>query len=146
MSSDEFKLDRQRTARMGLGEAVFCENKTAAQVEAILDSLNSDPVPTLFTRLAPAAIDQLPAHLRDNLDYDESSQTAFFQFEASAPSRPGSVAIVTAGTSDAAPAREAARTLTFNQVGWTTFFDVGVAGLWRLLERVDDIKNVIKSS
>ena len=141
MSSDEFKLDKQRGARTGLGEAVFCQNKTVSQITAILESVDSDATPTLFTRLTTSTIDQLSAHLRGKLDYDAPSQTAFYRFDSSRPSRPGSVAIVTAGTSDAAPAREAERTLTFNHFRSTRFFDVGVAGLWRLLERVDEIRD-----
>jgi NCAIR mutase (PurE)-related protein len=46
--------------------------------------------------------------------------------------RPAPVGIVAAGTSDAAVAREAARTLEFNGVASSLFIDVGVAGLWRL--------------
>jgi NCAIR mutase (PurE)-related protein len=55
------------------------------------------------------------------------------------PPRDGSVAVVTAGTSDIPVAAEACRTLEFLGVKATCIVDVGVAGLWRLLERVDEI-------
>ena len=53
---------------------------------------------------------------------------------------PPKIAVVTAGTSDSKVAREALRTLEFNGLAATRIFDVGVAGLWRLLERVEEIR------
>ena len=50
------------------------------------------------------------------------------------------VAVVAAGTSDAGVAREALRTLEFNGFGAKAIFDVGVAGIWRLMERVEEIR------
>ena len=73
------------------------------------------------------------------MNYDPVSETGFFQF-AQTPRNSGRVAIVTAGTSDARIAREASRTLAFNGEAATLFFDVGVAGLWRLSSRLDEIK------
>ena len=55
-------------------------------------------------------------------------------------SRPGRVAVVAAGTSDASVAAEAARTLTFSGVECQVIVDVGVAGLWRLEARLDEIR------
>jgi NCAIR mutase (PurE)-related protein len=50
------------------------------------------------------------------------------------------VAIVAGGTSDARVAREASRTLAFEGEEATLVVDVGVAGLWRLMERIDEIR------
>jgi NCAIR mutase (PurE)-related protein len=50
------------------------------------------------------------------------------------------IAIVTAGTSDVPVAREALRTLRYNGMNATTVFDVGVAGIWRLLDRIEEIR------
>jgi NCAIR mutase (PurE)-related protein len=50
------------------------------------------------------------------------------------------VAVVCAGTSDVAVAREAARTLRYYGEGAVEISDVGVAGLWRLLERIEEIR------
>ena len=49
------------------------------------------------------------------------------------------VAVVTAGTSDVPVAREAVRTLEFNGVACKEVYDVGVAGLWRLMDRVEEL-------
>ena len=53
---------------------------------------------------------------------------------------PARIAIVAAGTSDASAAREALRTLAFEGEAATLIIDVGVAGLWRLAERIDEIR------
>lgn len=134
--SGEVKLDLARAQRIGFGEAVFCADKSVAQIDAVLDAAGGAEM--LITRLAPAKFAALKAAHRDVIDYDDVSETGFFQ------ARPGpgvadSVAIVAAGTSDARVAREAARTLEFNGVRPSLIVDVGVAGLWRLTERMEEI-------
>lgn len=52
----------------------------------------------------------------------------------------GGPAVVSAGTSDAPVCLEAARTLEFHGIGCELIQDVGVTGLWRLTERIDDIR------
>jgi NCAIR mutase (PurE)-related protein len=80
----------------------------------------------------------LPEVWRQGLDYDPVSATAYFG--APLPcSGPAQVAIVTAGTSDVPVAREALRTLAFQGRPARLIADVGVAGLWRLLQRVDEL-------
>ncbi len=132
----EFVLDEERTARLGFGEAVFCAGKSPAQIAAILDAAAG---PLLLTRLDPARFDALPAAPRAGLDYHPASATAFSGDPA--PLRPAAgIAVVTAGTSDVPVAQEALRTLRFN--GWDAplVADVGVAGLWRLMRRLDELR------
>ena len=132
----EFVLDEARTARIGLGEAVFCAGKSPAQIAAILDHAQ---VPMLLTRLDPDRFAALPVGQQADLDYDPVSGTAFFG--AAAPvDGPAAVAVVTAGTSDVPVAREAVRTLRFAGRDAVLVADVGVAGLWRLLRRVDELR------
>ena len=134
----EFVLDEARAQRIGFGEAVFCAGKTASQIGAILQRAQA---PLLLTRLDPERFAALPAAARDRLDYDPLSGTAFSG--AAEPVRgPARVAIVTAGTSDLAVAREAARTLRFNGHDATLVADVGVAGLWRLMRRLDELRRM----
>ena len=134
----DFRLDLDRQARIGLDEAMFCAGKTAGQIAGILASLDPDAA-MLLTRLDPDKADALPAGLRGRLDYDALSRTAVFG--AARPLRPGGeVAIVMAGTSDIPMGREAARTLAFNGQPHRDFTDVGVAGLWRLLDRIEEIR------
>jgi hypothetical protein len=124
---DDVLLDLGREQRIGLPEAIFCERKSPAQLTAILEAA---PSRLLLTRLSPEQHAGLPAVL----DYDPVSHTAFLG-DCPEPAGPARVAIVTAGSSDLAIAAEAQRTLRFHGVASERFVDVGVAGLWRLLER-----------
>ncbi len=138
MSGQDIVFDYARTARIGLGEAVFCEGKTAEQIAAILEGAHERGVALLLTRLDGEQMKRLPAALSAAIDYCPLSRTGFF-----GPLRPDPVAnlvaIVAAGTADAPVAREAARTLRHGGAEATLIADVGVAGLWRLMERIAEI-------
>lgn len=137
MSSDDFRFDIDREQRIGLPEAVFAEGKSTEQLAAVIRGAEERTTPLLLTRLREPAHAALPADVQKVLDYDPASATAFCgTVPEPAPPR---VAVVTAGTVDLPPAREAARTLAFHGEGATLFADIGVAGLWRLLERKDEI-------
>lgn len=110
-----------------------------AQISSALTTVASRDRSILLTHLdieKHAALD--PTH-RDDIDYDPVSRTGFFQ-HVEQELVPRQVAVVAAGTSDSGPACEAIRTLQFNGIGATVVFDVGVAGLWRLLKRVEDLR------
>ena len=132
----DFVLDEARAERIGFGEAVYCAGKSVAQIAAILSRAQA---PMLLTRLDAAQFGELPAAQRERLDYDPYSRTAFSG--APAPiEAPARVAIVTAGTSDLSAAHEAERTLRFNGQDAVMIADVGVAGLWRLMQRLDALR------
>ncbi|WP_158746343.1 nickel pincer cofactor biosynthesis protein LarB [Acidisphaera sp. L21] len=136
MSGPEFVLDEMRTTRLGFGEAMFCAGKSPAQIAAILESLRA---PMLLTRLDPGRFAALPPGQQAALDYDPVSQTAF----SGAPNPSmglAEIAVVTAGTSDVPVALEAVRTLAFQGRRAEVIADVGVAGLWRLLRRVEELR------
>ncbi len=136
MTQPEFVLDEARSARLGFGEAMFCAGKSAAQIADILRSLRT---PMLLTRLDPQRFAALPAGQQEALDYDSVSQTAFFGAPQPVTGA-AEVAVVTAGTSDVPVALEAVRTLAFQGRRAELIADVGVAGLWRLLRRVEDLR------
>ncbi|MEJ8571490.1 nickel pincer cofactor biosynthesis protein LarB [Microbaculum marinum] len=138
MTRKEIRLDFERDSRLGFGEAALCAQKTVPQIEEILRQADDARVPFLLTRLDPEKHERLSAAWRERLDYHPQSRTGFLGFASAARGTPD-VAVVTAGTSDAGPAHEALRTLEFNQIATTPIFDVGVAGIWRLMERVDEI-------
>jgi pyridinium-3,5-biscarboxylic acid mononucleotide synthase len=137
--TNEFKLDFQRADRIGLDEAVFCEGKTADQIAAIIDEARTHARNLLLTRLDSAKFDALTGRHRAALDFDPLSRTGIFG-EAHPSRAAAPVALVMAGTSDLPMGREAARTLLFAGQPYQEFTDIGVAGLWRLLERIEDIK------
>lgn len=138
MSDDQIKLDWERRRRLGFDEAVFCTGKSTAQISTILDQVAAAEERMLLTRLDAAGFTDLPDIHRNALDYDPISHTAFFGHptQVTAPR----AAVVTAGSSDVPVAAEAVRTLAFNGIGALAIHDVGVAGLWRLIERIDEIK------
>lgn len=137
MPSD-YVFDRSRGERIGLDEAVFCLHKTPRQIADALSHARAQGARMLFTRLAPEKAELIAEELRGGLDYDPASHTAILG-GVPALRTPARIAIVTAGTSDGLVAREAARTLSYYGEGSDIFADIGVAGLWRLLERRDAI-------
>ena len=133
----EFVLDEQRASRVGFGEAVYCAGKSVAQIAAILEAAQA---PMLLTRLDPGCFAGLPADAQARLEYDPVSRTAFSGDPQPLGGECG-IAIVTAGTSDLPVAREAERTLRFNGHDATLVADVGVAGLWRLMRRLEMLRS-----
>jgi pyridinium-3,5-biscarboxylic acid mononucleotide synthase len=93
----------------------------------------------LLTRLDRSKCEALLARHGAELEYASLSRTAIL-----GDSHPtlliAPVAIVMAGTSDLPVGREAARTLSFAGHPYREYTDIGVAGLWRLLERIEDIR------
>lgn len=139
--SAEFVFDAERQHRIGLPEAVYAAGKTPEQIAALLDAAAARAAPLLLTRLDAAAYAALPAALRQRLDHDARSATAIFGAPP-APARPARIAVVTAGTTDLPVAAEAIRTLGFHGEAALPVADVGVAGLWRLLARVDELRRM----
>ncbi|MCP5149709.1 MAG: nickel pincer cofactor biosynthesis protein LarB [Ectothiorhodospiraceae bacterium] len=138
---NDFTPDHQRTERLGFDEAIYCLAKSAGQIEAIVRHAHDRGARLLLTRLEATKHAALGADLHPHLDYDPISATAWLG--ATPPtSGAGRVGIVTAGTSDTPIAREAARTLQYYGVEPTLVNDVGVAGLWRLMERVETLREL----
>jgi NCAIR mutase (PurE)-related protein len=137
--SSDIKLDFDRGQRIGLEEAIFCEGKTADHIVEILTQAKSKQQSFLLTRLNRETNATITEIQNFDLDYDELSQTAIFG-QAHDSRDENRVAIISAGTSDAGVAREAARTLRYYGHAPREVADVGVAGLWRLMERLSDIQ------
>jgi NCAIR mutase (PurE)-related protein len=139
MSASDVVFDFARAERIGIDEAVLCAGKSLGQIVTILEQARARRAGLLLTRLSEEKRAALPAELVSDIDYCDLSCTGFF-----GPLRPvtstGQVAIVSAGTSDAPVAREAARSLRHAGIQATVIADVGVAGLWRLMERIEEIR------
>jgi NCAIR mutase (PurE)-related protein len=134
-----FVWDKDRKSRTGVAEAIFCVNKNLDDLCDIIQFNLSNKTAVLLTRLAPVQWLALPKELSEALDYDECSHTATLNFDHNTAKHSG-VCIVTAGTSDLLVAKEAQRTLSFNGFEAPIYADIGVAGLWRLLDKIDDIR------
>ena len=132
-------FDFERQNRIGLSEAVFCAGKSAPQISEIIGQARARSHPLLLTRLAAEMLQALSDEDRAGLDYDPPSRTAILG-PWQAPDGESQVAVVTAGTSDVPVAREAIRTLAFHGLTATPINDVGVAGLWRILAREEELR------
>lgn len=139
MADNGIVLDFDRQRRLGFDEAMLCGDKAPESIVAILEQVAARGATMLLTRLTPETLDALPVGLRATLDYDAMSRTAIFGKPA-APILTGEVAVIGAGTSDLRVCREAVRTLAYHGVVASEIVDVGVAGLWRLLDRLPEIQ------
>ena len=137
MLMDNFILDFHRASRTGLEEAIFCSDKAVIEIEKIVDSARDKGIRLLLTRLLPEQW-KVIGDVRKDLDYDDISQTAILG-KLNRTSQLKAFCIVTAGSSDRKVAQEAARTLNYYGYQCPMFCDLGVAGLWRLTERIDEI-------
>lgn len=138
MVDKEVQFDFSRRARIGLGEAVLCEGKSVDQIEHIVATVSDRGHTLLLTRLSSEAHSALGHRIRDAMDFDPVSRTAIYgPFQP--PSGPAEVAVVSAGTSDVAVVQEASRTLAFHGAPADIIMDIGVAGLWRVLERHEQL-------
>lgn len=134
MSERDVRLDFARPERLGFDEAILCARKSDAQLARIMDELLERDVSALMTRLTIDVVTGFAKRHEARLDYCSTSMTGYFNW--SAPEQPAlaPVAVVSAGTSDMPQAAEVLRTLAYFGVPTERFLDVGVAGLWRLLQ------------
>ncbi|MBR3663784.1 MAG: nickel pincer cofactor biosynthesis protein LarB [Desulfovibrio sp.] len=131
-------FDHGRAARIGLPEAVFCEGKSFEAICELLERFGPKGERSiLFTRLASDIFARVPEKISAGYDYDAVSRTAYAS--GLAPKKTATVAIVSAGTADAFVSHEAARTLSYLGIPFELFEDCGVAGLWRLTEKLEAI-------
>lgn len=127
-------IDHHRAVRQGAGEVVYGAGKTAEQIAGICAHLAAAGEENiLITRMSPDKAEYVRKAVP--LDYDPMSQVG-----VAAPKkieRVGNIAIATGGTSDMPVAEEAARTAEALGSRVTRLYDVGVAGLHRLLSHLD---------
>jgi NCAIR mutase (PurE)-related protein len=132
---DVATIDHHRALRVGLPEVILGESKTAAQVATIARKL-ARKGPLLVTRLAPDKAAPARRAVK-GAAYDPVSRT-LRRGRMDVPAR-GPVAVCCAGTSDIPVCEEAAVTLDVMGVEVLRVYDVGVAGLHRVLARRDDL-------
>ena len=133
------KVDLHRSLRKNFPEVIFGEGKTPAQVAQIAVKILERDGCLLVTRITKAHARALRQKLKQAV-YHETARCVTWEKKA-LPRRGGSIAVVAAGTSDLPVAEEAAVTAEImgNQV--VRIYDVGVAGLHRLLARIDTIQS-----
>ena len=137
-------VDHHRAIRTGYPEVIFCEGKTENQVIEIAKRIHSQQSRVLATRVSVNIAEQLIDHF--NLaEYDEVARTVFIPGVETIKSI-GQVLVVSAGTSDLSVAREASVTAHAMGSHVESIYDVGVAGIHRLLayrEKLNSAKVVV---
>ncbi len=131
----EFEFDWHRQQRTGVAEAVLCEGKTVEQIKSILAQANQRQASLLLTRLSLAAMRECSENFT-NLESHDASETAVLNNGLPALAVSDCL-IVTAGSSDMKVAHEARQTLLYNGLDVPIIADCGVAGLWRLTDKLE---------
>lgn len=132
-------LDIGREERVGFPEAIYAASKTPKQVCEIFNKMYEATGKALATRCNEAAMQMLEKNCpQARLNYDCGLAWAISEIVVHAW---GKVAILAAGTSDMAVAEEAALTLEFSGFVPERIYDVGIAGMHRLLNRIDQFKD-----
>ncbi|HHY52772.1 MAG TPA: nickel pincer cofactor biosynthesis protein LarB [Clostridiales bacterium] len=131
------KLDHHRSLRSGFGEVVYCAGKTCEQVGTIMRHFADKGSNVLGTRATRQQFEAVKQVLPDVV-YDEIS--GVLSYTVKPVEQIGLVAVCTGGTSDMRVAEEAAKTAEFFGSRVERIYDVGVAGIHRLFDRLEDIR------
>lgn len=136
------KLDTQRLCRRGYSEAVFCECKTTDELIKIFQTFKDSGQNALGTRASRLQYEELKKEF-SNIEYNEKAK--ILTLIENPIKKIGEVAICTGGTGDIPVAEEAAITAEFYGSNVKKYYDVGIAGIHRLLDNIEEIKkaNVI---
>lgn len=132
------RVDHHRTLRKGFPEAILCQGKTVEQVTAIVQEMLPRRGPILATRAGPEVAAAIQA-MAPQAVYHPLARLVVIDGEPPDPTQ-GAIWIVTGGTADLAVAEEAALTAEAMGCPVQRLYDVGVAGLHRLLDRLDGLQ------
>jgi len=130
-------IDTHRAIRCGVPEVIFCPGKTPEQVAGIAERLVAADAEVLASRADTAAFEAVRARFAD-AEYHEAARMIVCNRKPKTPPD-GKILIVSGGTSDIPVAEEAHVTADVLGNSVETLYDVGVAGIHRLLQRVDHV-------
>lgn len=133
------KVDHHRALRQNATEVIYGEGKTPDQIRGIAESLQQGGAKTvLITRMKPEAVSLMAKHFTDEFTYYDIPRVGLVG-RMPEPTGNGAIVVAAAGTSDMYAAEEAALTAEALGNRVQRLYDVGVAGLHRLLAHMDDI-------
>ena len=134
------KIDHHRALRKGFPEVVYCKNKTVKQVVEVVKSLAKNKATVLATRATKEMFNAVKKNIK-NAEYSKNSKTIIINKKNKISQSKNKILVITAGTSDINVAEEAAIVAESmgNEVG--RLYDVGVAGLHRLLNNKNKIED-----
>lgn len=139
---DIAKLDFQRKNRRGFPETIFCQGKEDFALVEIFKAFAERRESVIGTRASKEQYELVKREI-PQAKYDPTARIISLEYESL--SQIGNIAICTGGTADLFVAEEAALTAEFFGARVSRFYDVGVSGLHRMLNKIDEIKkaNVI---
>jgi len=137
-------IDLHRGLRQGLPEVVFCPGKTAEQITEIMRRLFAEHDLVLATRATPEIAQAVKQDLAGVVYHEQSRCLTLGDFPEPDSALPA-VNVITAGTADLPVAEEACLILAAARVPISKTYDVGVAGLHRLLHRLPDLRRASAS-
>lgn len=129
------RIDHHRSLRKGFPEVIYGQGKTPEQLIAIIEKMLSSNQTVLVTKLEKATYDKIKKQVQE-IEYNEQAQAAAIN-RSSKITREGIILVITAGTSDIPVAEEAAFTAEVMGNKVHRLYDVGVAGIHRLLQEKD---------
>jgi pyridinium-3,5-biscarboxylic acid mononucleotide synthase len=129
---DFAKIDRTRQTRTGFPEVIFGQGKTVVQIVKIMEQMRQDHPVVMATRITPEVQAELAAQV-PNLQYYPAARISALHPPEIPLIAPGTITILTAGTADIPVAEEAACTAQLCGLRVQKLWDVGVAGIQRLL-------------
>lgn len=131
------RIDHHRKLRTGFGEVIFCKGKTKEQVAVIFDRLAARDTSVLATKATKEQYEAVLA-VCPQAEYQENGGLITLIKER--PQYIGEVAVCTAGTADIPVAEESAATAAFFGANVKRYYDVGVAGIHRLFDKLPEIE------
>ena len=134
-------IDFQRRSRLGVIEAIWGEHKTIEQISEILKKYQLESETALVTRLSKDKGEKLLVEFPSAEFHEISGCLTMGAFKECNSSSKEEVIILTGGTSDLGVASEAEIALNLHGIKTKLLVDIGVAGLHRLLDRLEEIKS-----
>lgn len=130
------RIDTHRAIRRGFPEVVFCAGKTTEQVLAISRRMREAGQPVMLTKVSPELASAIEREFPQAV-YHEDARIVVIGMEPPEPK--GNVLVISAGTSDIPVAEEAAVTAAMLGAKVRRLYDVGVAGVHRLLGSLEEL-------
>jgi hypothetical protein len=129
---DFAKVDHHRTLRTGFPEVIWGPGKTVDHIVQIMRSLKQRNPVVMATRITPEVYEQVRQQIPEALYYEQARICALVPLNL-VPRHAGTIGVLAAGTADLPVAEEAAVTAELSGFAVKRLWDVGVAGLHRLL-------------
>ena len=130
------KIDNHRAIRKGVPEVIFCQGKTIEQIQGIVKKMSQDHCNILATRASREVFEGIQK-VTGKCQYFDKARIVVVNPRS--VEKVGNIAVVSAGTSDIPVAEEAAVTAEALGNRVTRIYDVGVAGIHRLLDAREDL-------